>query len=356
MIVRFMLPELTGSLEQLVRFIGRVAFQAMHDPCQRPLAIRRLVREKILTRSRKQPWLRAVDCRRILPHAKQHMHMVRHDAVRQQVVLAASMMIEVASNQRRNSRIGEPIDFAGLVQILVVGRKELLVKLIPHLGRGGPRGLFFLPTFVPTVTKLVENGSRNGPGQAIRHEMPGRRDKPVRQIPPRDRFAQNHGWCLRRSSGPKLASWQLAATEIVATSCQLVCCIRADKLAACRYDGSRPKVSAGRRRWILTVPSSEAESSREPSWLQAHAFKGHWCASMVRRHRPSAASHTLTVLSSEPEASRIPSGLQAHDITALAICLNRRHNATVRTHYISLPRIFPLSSAPGGWRKEHSQR
>ena len=53
-----MLPELTGSLEQIVRFIGRITLQAMHDPGQRPLAIRRLVRKKIFPRSRKQPCLR----------------------------------------------------------------------------------------------------------------------------------------------------------------------------------------------------------------------------------------------------------------------------------------------------------
>jgi hypothetical protein len=107
------------------------------------------------------------------------MHVIGDDAVSQQMILAAVVVIQVAADHGGDPRLRQPVNLAIAIEIAVVGGEEQFVSALVVLGRGEP----FRPVLDASVSlgaEPVQDFRRDGVGESVGNEMNGPGNVPVR--------------------------------------------------------------------------------------------------------------------------------------------------------------------------------
>jgi len=110
------------------------------------------------------------------------MHVIRHDAPRQQLVLAAIMVIEVFAHHGRNARIGKPLPLTVGIKKSIVLLKRLLVNICPMFPQGDARGRFLLGPVFAALAPFGKFCRGDRVCQPVRDKMSVARHVPMRQI------------------------------------------------------------------------------------------------------------------------------------------------------------------------------
>src|SRR5438552_3757232 len=111
------------------------------------------------------------------------MDVVGHDRVSQEVVFPGMQVIHAGADEPCDARVRQPDDRAVVIQVLVVCRKELLVRAFAMLADGEAGRRLPVQEYFLSTLEVVEVLARQSPGEPKRDKVHRPRLVPVRQVP-----------------------------------------------------------------------------------------------------------------------------------------------------------------------------